>query len=106
VTGSPDGEYLYVSGFDLYVIRPDGTGRASVDLRGVSGALHPDWIAWIDSMSWDPSGNSSLRLCDEAVCDVSEYAEPGVVLGPPVAPVPDDDDAGVGRDIDVLTEVT
>jgi Tol biopolymer transport system component len=45
VTWSPEGEYLLVSGFDLYVIRPDGTGRASVDIPGVSGALFPDWIA-------------------------------------------------------------
>jgi len=45
VTWSPDGMYLLVSGFHLFVIRPDGTGRASVNIEGVSGALFPDWIA-------------------------------------------------------------
>ena len=45
VTWSPDGQYLLVSGYDLYVIRPDGTGRASLDVEGVRGALFPDWIA-------------------------------------------------------------
>ena len=44
VTWSPDGEYLLVSGFDLYVIRPDGTGRASLDIAGLLGGLFPDWI--------------------------------------------------------------
>ena len=42
VTWSPDGEYLLVSGSSLYVIRPDGTGRADV-LPGGGGI--PDWIA-------------------------------------------------------------
>jgi Tol biopolymer transport system component len=45
VTWSPDGKYLLVSGYDLFVIRPDGTGRASLDIAGVSGGLFPDWIA-------------------------------------------------------------
>jgi Tol biopolymer transport system component len=45
VAWSPDGKYLLVSGYDLYVIRPDGTGRASVDIPGFSGSgLFPDWI--------------------------------------------------------------
>lgn len=44
MTWSPDGEELLVSGFDLYVIRPDGTGRASIDLPGLRGGLLPDWI--------------------------------------------------------------
>jgi TolB protein len=44
VTWSPDGEYLLVSGYDLYVIRPDGTGRASLDIAGLPGGLFPDWI--------------------------------------------------------------
>jgi TolB protein len=45
VTWSPDGEYLLVSGYDLYVIRPDGTGRESLDIPGFSGnGLFPDWI--------------------------------------------------------------
>ena len=42
---SPDGEELLVSGYDLYVIRPDGTGRASIDIHGLQGGLFPDWIA-------------------------------------------------------------
>jgi Tol biopolymer transport system component len=42
---SPDGEELLVSGYDLYVIRPDGTGRASLDVAGLRGGLFPDWIA-------------------------------------------------------------
>ncbi|HET8526867.1 MAG TPA: hypothetical protein VFM81_09560, partial [Actinomycetota bacterium] len=45
VTWSPDGEELLVSGYDLYVIRPDGTGRASLDIEGLRGGLFPDWIA-------------------------------------------------------------
>jgi len=45
MTWSPDGEYLLVSGYDLYVIRPDGTGRASLDIEGLRGGLFPDWIA-------------------------------------------------------------
>jgi Tol biopolymer transport system component len=44
VTWSPDGDYLLVSGYDLYVIRPDGTGRASLDIEGIRGGLFPDWI--------------------------------------------------------------
>jgi hypothetical protein len=36
---------LLVSGYDLYVIRPDGTGRASLDIQGMPrGGLFPDWI--------------------------------------------------------------
>jgi Tol biopolymer transport system component len=42
VTWSPDGEYVLVSGFSLYVIRPDGSGRSDV-LREAGGI--PDWIA-------------------------------------------------------------
>ena len=46
VTWSPDGKYLLVSGYDLYVIRPDGTGRASLDIPGMPGSgLFPDWIS-------------------------------------------------------------
>lgn len=41
VTWSPDGRYLLVSGYSLYVIRPDGTGRAVV-AEGAGGI--PDWI--------------------------------------------------------------
>jgi Tol biopolymer transport system component len=43
VTWSPDGRYLLVSGYDLYVIRPDGTGRASLNVGGIAGGLFPDW---------------------------------------------------------------
>ena len=45
VTWSRDGEHLLVSGYDLYVIRPDGTGRASVEVDGLADGLFPDWIA-------------------------------------------------------------
>jgi TolB protein len=45
VTWSPDGAYLLVSGYDLYVIRPDGTGRASIDAAGLRGGQFPDWVA-------------------------------------------------------------
>ena len=41
VAWSPDGEHLLVSGSSLYVIRPDGTGRAEV--LPESGGI-PDWI--------------------------------------------------------------
>ena len=44
VTWSPDGRYLLVSGYDLYVIHPDGTGRASLEIEGLRGGLFPDWI--------------------------------------------------------------
>lgn len=44
MTWSSDGENLLVSGYDLYVIRPDGTGRASLEI-GLRGGLFPDWIA-------------------------------------------------------------
>jgi dipeptidyl aminopeptidase/acylaminoacyl peptidase len=42
LTWSPDGAYLLISGYSLYVIRPDGTGRSEVARR--AGGL-PDWIA-------------------------------------------------------------
>lgn len=45
VTWSPDGHHLLVAGYGLYVIRPDGTGRASLDIPGVAGGLFPDWTA-------------------------------------------------------------
>lgn len=41
VTWSPDGRYLLISGYSLYVIRPDGTGRA--DVAPAAGGI-PDWI--------------------------------------------------------------
>jgi hypothetical protein len=45
VAWSPDGSYLLVSGYDLYVIRPDGTGRSSLDIPRMPGSgLFPDWI--------------------------------------------------------------
>ncbi len=44
VAWSPDGRFLLVAGYDLYVIRPDGTGRASLDVDGLRGGLFPDWI--------------------------------------------------------------
>jgi Tol biopolymer transport system component len=39
---SPDGRDLLVSGYSLYVIRPDGMGRA--DVAPNAGGI-PDWIA-------------------------------------------------------------
>jgi hypothetical protein len=42
VTWSPDSRHLLVSGYSLYVIRPDGTGRAEVVPTG--GGI-PDWTA-------------------------------------------------------------
>ena len=42
VTWSPDGKHLLVSGYSLYVIRPDGTGRSEVLSK--AGGI-PDWIA-------------------------------------------------------------
>jgi hypothetical protein len=40
----PDGQYLLVYGYDLYVIRPDGTGRTPLDITGVPSGVFPDWI--------------------------------------------------------------
>jgi hypothetical protein len=45
VTWSPDGRYLLVSGYDLYVIRPDGSGRTSLGVEGLRGGLFPDRTA-------------------------------------------------------------
>jgi Tol biopolymer transport system component len=44
VAWSPDGEYLLVYGRELSVIRPDGTGRVTLDV-GAAGGLFPDWVA-------------------------------------------------------------
>jgi hypothetical protein len=42
----PDGQYLMVAGYELYVIRADGTGRATVHVEGFpGGGLFPDWTA-------------------------------------------------------------
>lgn len=41
VTWSPDGRHLLISGYSLYVIRPDGTGRIEIAPNG--GGI-PDWI--------------------------------------------------------------
>ena len=44
--GPPDGRYLMAAGYDLYVIRPDGTGRATVQVEGFpGGGIFPDWTA-------------------------------------------------------------
>lgn len=45
VAWSPDGEYLLISGHTLYVIRPDGTGRAEIRPEGLTHAPGgiPDW---------------------------------------------------------------
>jgi Tol biopolymer transport system component len=47
VTWSPDGRYLLISGHGLYVVRPDGTGRAELRTRELVGPLGgiPDWVA-------------------------------------------------------------
>ena len=43
---APDGREILVAGSgSLYVIRPDGSGRASVPVTGVPHPLFPDWIA-------------------------------------------------------------
>jgi Tol biopolymer transport system component len=41
VAWSPDGDYLLISGYSLYVVRPDGTGREEISPAG--GGI-PDWI--------------------------------------------------------------
>jgi Tol biopolymer transport system component len=46
VAWSPDGAYLLISGRTLYVVRPDGTGRAEIrppELRLPPGGI-PDWV--------------------------------------------------------------
>jgi TolB protein len=43
---SPDGREIMVAGASsLYVIRPDGSGKADVPIDGVAHPLFPDWIA-------------------------------------------------------------
>jgi Tol biopolymer transport system component len=46
VAWSPDGRYLVVSGHALFVIRPDGTGRAEIRPPGSALPLGgiPDWV--------------------------------------------------------------
>jgi Tol biopolymer transport system component len=46
VAWSPDGRYLLVSGHALFVIRPDGTGRAEIRPPGSPHPLGgiPDWV--------------------------------------------------------------
>lgn len=45
VAWSPDGRYLLISGYALYVVRPDGTGRLELRADGMRRALGgiPDW---------------------------------------------------------------
>jgi TolB protein len=45
VAWSPDGHYLLISGFALYVVRPDGTGRLELRADGIPRPLGgiPDW---------------------------------------------------------------
>ena len=45
VAWSPDSRYLLISGYALYVVRPDGTGRLELRAEGMSLALGgiPDW---------------------------------------------------------------
>lgn len=46
VTWSPDGKYLLVAGFHLFLIRPDGTGYTRLEIEGLpDGGLFPDWVA-------------------------------------------------------------
>jgi TolB protein len=43
---SPDGRTILVSGAStLYVVRPDGSGKADIPIQGVPHPLFPDWIA-------------------------------------------------------------
>jgi TolB protein len=45
VIWSPDSKYLLISGYALYVVRPDGTGRLELRADGIDRALGgiPDW---------------------------------------------------------------
>ena len=45
VTWSPDGRYLLISGYALFVVRPDGTGRLEIRTPALERALGgiPDW---------------------------------------------------------------
>jgi Tol biopolymer transport system component len=45
VAWSPDGQYLLISGYALYVVRPDGTGRLELRANGIPTPLGgiPDW---------------------------------------------------------------
>jgi len=43
---SPDGSAILVAGAaDMYLIRPDGSGRTPFPVEGVAHPLFPDWIA-------------------------------------------------------------
>jgi hypothetical protein len=45
VTWSPDSKYLWISGYAMYVVRPDGTGRLELRADGIDRPLGgiPDW---------------------------------------------------------------
>ena len=45
VAWSPDGQYLLISGYALYVLRPDGTGRLELRAEGMARSIGgiPDW---------------------------------------------------------------
>jgi TolB protein len=45
VAWSPDGRYLLISGYALFVVRPDGTGRLEIRTPALARALGgiPDW---------------------------------------------------------------
>jgi Tol biopolymer transport system component len=45
VTWSPDGQHLLVWGYELFVVRPDGTGRTPLRIPGLADGVFPDWIA-------------------------------------------------------------
>ena len=43
---SPDGSAILVAGAaQMYLIRPDGSGRTPFPVKGVAHPLFPDWIA-------------------------------------------------------------
>ena len=41
---SPDGREILVAGSSFYLVRPDGSGRTPLPVRGAAHPLFPDWV--------------------------------------------------------------
>ena len=60
---SPNGNYIAFESedgrnYDLYVVKPDGSGLTQINFRGNERAEHPDYMDIGSSWKWAPDGNS------------------------------------------------